>query len=1046
LLLPLLTALKTKMTVMNRTTQSLVAFAAIFLCLCSPMFILAQNHIVKGVVKDGDGKPVAGASVTIKGSTKGTNTASDGTYTISLNSPNDVIEISYVGFKPKTIEVKGRTVIDVSLEELKSQLSDVVVVGYGTQKKSDITGAISSVRNKEFKDQPVSNLAQSIQGKVAGILVTTPSGTPGAGLLVSVRGANNPLYVVDGVPMLSESNSALSTSYNTNGDVEGSGQNISSISDINPDDIESIEILKDASSASIYGARAANGVVLITTKRGKNGKTDFSFNSFAGIQNVARKIPFLDSKGFVALEEDARKQDLIAYQQDPTPFNDLYPGFDPSVLTNPLPDSWNTGVNTNWENQIFRTAPINNLQLSARGGNEKTKFFVAGNYFDQQGIVIENYYKRASFRMNLDNKVSNYVSIGANVAFTYAKNRRSFNDDTYTGIVTNAIGASPLMPVYNPDGSYADYTLYQASWLSDNPVKSAKEIKAFTTNYRFLGTVFTDIQILKSLKFRSSFTTDYTNIIDNQFFDPITSDGAPVGGKAIEGNYRSLTWLNENILTYNNSFGKSNLTAVGGYTVQASPSPEQKVVQGQGFPAGSGLQDVYDASIITPVTSIPPPIGWGLESFLARVNYSYDEKYLLTLSARYDGSSRFAQGHQWGLFPAFSAGWVLSKEKFLEKSDWLTNLKLRVSYGLTGDQEIPAGQATSTWIPARYDGNAGLRPNTIGNPDLTWQRNKMFNIGSDFEIQHGKISGSLEFFKGDRTQLLAQSVLPATSGIGSQYTNAGDIENKGVEFSLMAYPVKNTNFSWSISFNISYIKDKIKSLYSDNEQIFAYNDLFPTHILKVGQAIGTFLGYQYLGVDPQTGNPNYGDSLQPLGKATPDYFGGLTNDFKYKNWDLSIVTQFSIGNKVYNLIRTTYQTLGYSPGGWDANNVLYQVYANNATVVNKRWEKAGDKTAIPRASLIFQNYNQQSSQFIENASFFRIRTVNLGYTFKPKHAGVYNSLRLYLQAQNLWVLTKYYGFDPEVSSNGGSNPETAGVDYAAYPQARTFTFGVNFNF
>jgi TonB-dependent starch-binding outer membrane protein SusC len=1033
------------MTIMNLTVKTFLAGATFFLCLFCPMAIFAQNHIVKGIIKDAEGKPVAGASITIKGTTKGTNSGNDGSFTIALNSPNDVIEISYIGFKKQTIEVKGRTTIDVQLEEVKSQLNDVVVVGYGTQKKSDITGAISSVRNKEFKDQPVSNLAQSIQGKVAGILVTTPSGTPGAGLLVSVRGANNPLYVVDGVPMISESNSALSTSYNTNGDQEGSGQNISSISDINPDDIESIEILKDASSASIYGARAANGVVLITTKRGKNGKTEFSLNSFSGIQNVARKIPFLDSKGFVALEEDARKQDLIAYNQDPTPFNDAYPGFDPAVLTNPLPDSWNTGVNTNWENQIFRTAPINNLQLSARGGNEKTKFFIAGNYFDQQGIVIENYYKRASFRMNLDNKVSNTVSIGANVAFTYGKNRRSFNDDTYTGIVTNAIGASPLMPVYNADGSYADYTQYQASWLSDNPVKSAKEIKAFTTNYRFLGTVFTDIQILKTLKFRSSFTTDYSNVIDNQFFDPITSDGAPVGGKAIEGNYRSVTWLNENILTYTNSFGKSNLNAVGGFTVQTSKAPEQKVIQGQGFPQGSGLEDVYDASIITPVI-LPPPIGWGLVSFLGRVNYSYDEKYLLTASARYDGSSRFAPGHQWGLFPAFSAGWVLTKEKFFDKSEQLTNLKLRVSYGLTGDQEIPAAQFSNLWIPARYDGNAGLKPSDIGNPDLTWQRNKMFNIGADFEIQHGKLSGSLEYFKGDRTKLLAQSVLPATSGFGSYYTNAGDIENKGVELSLMYYPVKKSGFSWSISFNISYIKDKIKSLYSDNEEIFAYTDLFPTHILKVGQAVGTFLGYKYLGVDPQTGNPNYSDSLQPLGKATPDYFGGLTNDFKYKNWDLSISTQFSIGNKVYNLIRTTYQTLGYSPGGWDANNVLYQVYANNATVVNKRWEKPGDKTDIPRASLIFQNYNQQSSQFIENASFFRIRTVNLGYTFKPKHPGVYSSLRLYLQAQNLWVLTKYYGFDPEVSSNGGSNPETAGVDYAAYPQARTFTFGVNFNF
>ena len=1031
---------------MNLTKRTmLVLLTMLTLSLTSTTALLAQNLTVKGIVKDAEGKPIVGASVLIKGTTKGVNTGADGSFSIVVNAPNNTLEISSVGFKTQSIAVKGRTTIDVTLEEARSQLSDVVVVGYGTQKKSDITGAISSVRNKEFKDQPVSNLAQSIQGKVAGILVTTPSGTPGAGLLVSVRGANNPLYVVDGVPMLSESNSSLSTSYNTNGDEEGSGQNISSISDINPDDIESIEILKDASSASIYGARAANGVVLITTKRGKNGKTEFSFNSFAGLQNVSRKIPFLDSKGFVALEEDARKQDLIAYNQDPTPFNNLYPGFDPSLLTNPLPASWNTGVNTNWENQIFRTAPISNLQLSARGGNDKTKFFIAGNYFDQQGIVIENYYKRASFRMNIDNKVSNHVSIGANVAFTYGKNRRSFNDDTYTGIVTNAIGASPLMPVYNADGTYTDYTQYQASWLSDNPVKSAKAIKAFTTNYRFLGTVFTEIQFLKNLKFRTSFTTDYTNLIDNQFFDPITSDGAPVGGKAIEGNYRSMTWLNENVLSYSNSFGKSTLNAILGYTMQASPNPEKKVVKGQGFPQGSGLEDVYDASIITPVI-LPPPIGWGLESYLARANYSYDEKYLLSVSARYDGSSRFAPGHQWGLFPAFSAGWVLTKEKFLSKSEKLSNLKLRVSYGLTGDQEIPAAQDTSVWTPSRYDGNAGLRPSNIGNSLLTWQRNKMFNIGVDFEIDHGKISGSVEYFKGDRTKLLAQSVLPATSGFGSYYTNAGDIENQGVELSLAAYPIKNANFSWNISFNISYIKDRIKSLYTDNEQLFAYTDLFPSHVLKVGQAVGTFLGYKYLGVDPQTGNPSYSDSLQPIGKASPDYFGGLTNDFKYKNWDLSIVTQFSIGNKVYNLIRTTYQTLGYSPGGWDANNNLYQVYANNATIVNKRWKKAGDKTDIPRASLIFQNYNQQSSQFVENASFFRIRTVNLGYSFRPKHPGVYNSMRLYLQAQNLWVLTKYYGFDPEVSSNGGANPTTAGVDYAAYPQARTFTFGVNFNF
>ena len=1043
-------ALKIKLTLMNRIIRLCMLLAAFFLI--RPPLSFSQTFTLKGTVKDASGNPVSGASVLVKSTKQGTSTADNGTFSINLSSSTAEIEITSVGFKNKTITLNGETSIDVVLEESKSQLNEVVVVGYGTQKKSDITGAISSIRNKEFKDQPVSNVAQSIQGKVAGILVTTPSGTPGAGLLVSVRGANNPLYVVDGVPMLSESNSALSTSYNTDGEEMGSGQNISSISDINPDDIESIEILKDASSASIYGARAANGVVLVTTKRGRNGKTEFSFNSFAGIQKVARKIPFLDSKGFVSLLEDARQQDLKLYQQDPTPFNDAYPGFDPALLTNPLPDSWKTGVNTNWENEIFRTAPIANIQLSARGGNDKTKFFLAGNYFDQQGIVIENFYKRASFRMNLDNKVSDHVSIGANMAFTYGRNRRSFNDDTYTGIVTNALGASPLMPVYE-NGTYSDYTQYQATWLSDNPVKSAKEIKAYTTNYRFIGTVFTDINILKSLKFRSSFTTDYTSLIDNQFFDPITSDGAPVGGKATESTFRNLTWLNENTLVYQKDFGKSSLTALGGFTMQSSRY-EKNSVKAQGFPEGSGLENISSASTITAASA--QNFGWGLVSYLGRINYGFNDKYLLSVSARYDGSSRFYKANRWGFFPAFSAGWVITKEKFLDHSDFLTNLKLRVSYGLTGDQEIGDFQFLNYWSPARYDGVAGLRPNNIGNTDLTWQRNKMFNIGADFELLKGKFSGSVEFFKGNRTKLLAQAVLPATSGFSSYTTNAGNIENKGVEFSLNAYPIKTKTFTWSVGFNISYIKDKIKSLYSDNELLSAYTDLFPTHILKVGQPVGSFWGIKYTGVNPQTGEAQYEDlnkdgviddnDQQILGKATPNWFGGLTNDFKYKNWDLSIATQFSLGNKVYNLIRTTYQTLGYSPGGWDENNVIYQVYANNATIANKRWEKAGDKTDIPRASLLFPQYMQNSSQFIENASFFRIRTVNLGYTIRPKRTGVYNSLRLYVQAQNLWVGTKYYGFDPEVSSNGGSNPETAGVDYAAYPQARTITFGVNFNF
>jgi TonB-dependent starch-binding outer membrane protein SusC len=1017
--------------------------AFIFFLFISGTTLSQTGTWIKGKIVGKDSLALLGVTVQLKGKVTSTATDINGEFKILSPQPSGTLIVSMVGFQEREIQFNGGASLDIRLEESVSMLHDVILTGYLKQKKSDITGAISSILNRDFKDQPVSNIASSIEGKLAGILVTTPSGTPGAGLLVSIRGASNPLYVVDGVPMISESNSALSTSYNLDGTEMGSGQNISSISDINPDDIESIEVLKDASSASIYGSRAANGVVLITTKRGRAGSTEFSFNSFAGVQNIRHKIPFLNSTQFAALEEDAQKQDLIAYEQDPTPFNDAYPGFDPSVLTNPLPASWFTGVNTNWEDEIFKTAPIANIQLSARGGNDKTKFFMAGNYFDQEGIVIDNYYKRATFRLNLDNKVSNAISIGTNLGLTYSKNRRSFNDDTYTGVVTNALGASPLMPVYNADGTYADYTQYQASWLSDNPIKSANDVKAFTDNYRVIGSVFGDAQLSTTLKFHVSFNVDYTNLTDNQFFDPITSDASAVGGKAIAGAYNNVTWLNEDNFIYTNTFGKSHLNALAGYSVQSSVYSNSKTTA-QGFPEGSGLENISSASTVT--SSTAQSFGWGLLSYIGRVNYDYDGKYLLSASLRYDGSSRFPPGSQWGTFPAFSAGWVLSKEPFLSESKTLTNLKLRASFGQTGDQEIGDFQYQAYWDPARYDGQAGLSPYSIGDPNLTWQRNQMTDIGVDYEFWNGRLSGSVDVFTGNRTKLLTQGVLPSTSGFSSQTINYGNIQNRGLEFSVIAYPFRSPDFTWSIGFNLSFLQDKILSLYTNNELLSAYSDLFPTHILQVGQAEGTFWGYKYLGVDPQTGNPNYSPDEQVLGKATPDYFGGITNDFKYHNWDLNISCQFSEGNKVYNLIRTTYQTLGWSDGGWDANNNLYQVYANNATIVNQRWEKPGDITNIPRASLIFPNYVQNSSQFIEDASFFRIRNVNLGYTFKPRHPGVYRSLRIYLQVQNLAVFTKYYGFDPEVSSNGGGNPETAGVDYAAYPQARTTTFGVDFNF
>ena len=515
--------IQTQTLIMHKPTTQF-KFVLVIACWCIAFQLQAQT-IITGVVRDSStNETLIGANVRlVSDPSVGTSTDLDGAFTLSLQTSSGALKISFVGYNEQTISFNGSGTLNVLLSS-EHILEEIVVVGYGTQKKSDVTGSISSTRNEDFRDQPISNVAGSIQGKVSGIDIRNASGTPGAGLLVSVRGQYNPLYVVDGIPMISESNSSISTSFDLQGNSVGAGQNISSISDINPDDIESIEILKDASAASIYGARAANGVILITTKRGAAGKTRFSLNYYSGIQQVSRPLDFLSSEEFVDLINEARQNDLNAYEADPSLFGDDY---DPALSTNPLPDSWATGVNTNWMDEIFRVAPINNVEFSASGGNDKTKFYISNSYFDQQGIVIESYYKRFNSRINLDHQVSDKLKIGENISLTTSGNRRSLNDNVYTGTVTNAIGASPLMPVYEDDGSYASFEDYQASWLSDNPVLSTKEIIPFTRTNRALASIFADYAITPKLHFRSTWSADVTFLTDDIYFSPITTIASP---------------------------------------------------------------------------------------------------------------------------------------------------------------------------------------------------------------------------------------------------------------------------------------------------------------------------------------------------------------------------------------------------------------------------------------------------------------------------------------------------------------------------------------
>jgi len=1020
-------------------------YTLLLICLGAfiPLTLLQAQTKIKGKVVDSNQEPLIGASVMQRGGTQGTVTDISGDFELDLPA-NSTLVVSYVGFTTKEVEVGNQTQLRIVLEADNRALDEVVVVGYGTQRKSQITGAIASLKEADIKDQPVSNLASSMQGRVAGLNVMNASGTPGAGLLVNVRGNNAPLYVVDGIPLLSESNSALSTSFDLQGQNVGSGQTLSSVSDINPNDIESIEVLKDASAAAIYGARAANGVILITTKRGKNGLKEASLNVYTGIQNIARPIEFMSSEEMVELIEEARQNDLRLYENDPTYFG---ADFDPSVLTDPVENfDLSSGLNTNWLDEVSRTAPIRNYELSFRSGNDKTRYFSSIGYFDQQGVIIENFYRRFNYRLNLDQTVTDRLNIGVTLNTAVSRNRRSFNDNTYTGIITNALGASPLMPVYEDDGSYASFEDYQANWLSDNPVKSAKEIRAFTNGFRALGTLYAEYKLGSKLSARTAWSGDVNFINDNQFKSPLTADAEAFGGEAFEGSFRNMTWLSENTLNYTSTKGKNTFSALGGVTLQRTQI-ERTGATGQGFPPGK-LERLSSAANIIRATS--EGTAFSILSFLGRVNYDYQNRFLFTLTARADGSSRFAKDNRFGFFPSGAVAWRLTSEEFLAGlKNTFSDLKLRVSYGLTGDQEIGDFENVTFYTASRYAGRAGIQLRNLADPELSWQTNRMLNIGLDYEINGGRFNGSIEFFNSVKARLLSEDIIPATTGFATVTRNGGEVQNIGLEFNLNASLIRGSKLRWNLNFNSTWIHNEIKSLTSDGVYLNAYDDLEATHILQVGQPLGSFLGLRYTGVDPETGDVQFedtnGDGLidfddaQIIGKAMPDWYGGLTNSFSLGRFDLNIFTRFSVGGQVYNLIRGTTENLGWSNEGG-----LSSIYANNTINVRDRWRKPGDQAEYGRASFINLNLALNSSQMVENASFFRVQNVNLGYTF-PK-VGKLKGLRIYAEAQNLFILTSYKGFDPEVSSNGGLADRTAGVDYGAYPSTRTLLLGANLKF
>ncbi len=996
-----------------------------------------QQREITGTVMDNSGDPLAGATVRVVGDAqRGTVTNIDGEFSIQA-APDEVLQVSFVGYRTEEVLVGDRTNISIVLELDQQLLSEVVVVGYGVQTRSDLTGSIASVSADEIANQPVASLDAALQGRASGVFVSSPSGTPGAGITMNIRGqtsltaSSEPLYVIDGVPIISEDLSGLFSG----------GQATNSLADLNPNDIASIEILKDASATAIYGSRGANGVVLITTKRGEAGTARIGFNMYTGFQNVTNKVDMMSSQEFLGLMNDAALQDNrdLGTNYSPTHVSDIW-GFDPND-----PDL----QNTRWYDEIFSTSAISNYELTASGGTDNTRYFTSFSYFDQEGVQLGTGFERVSGRVNLDATVTDWLDFGANVTVNRTVQDRVINDNSLYGVVINTLAGDPLMPVFEEDGSYADPFNYFGWWMLDNPVLIANEYQRFTRTVRGIGTIFGVANITDGLTLRSSLSIDYTNL-DDEAYTPIISResrNANRNGFGTFGTTQDFTWLIENYLNYTGTLAeRHNVNAVLGTSFQSS-NRNFSSINAQGFPSDQFIKLSVAAQVTSASTS---GSSWGLASYFFRGNYSFDNRYLFTVTGRLDGSSRFGDDFRYGFFPSGSVAWRMTNESFMENQNIFSELKPRISYGITGNQEgIGNFASRGLFGVSDYRATPTLVPTQLGNAGLSWESTRQLDMGVDVGLFEDRVNITADYFIKTTDDLLLNRLIPGISGFSSVTDNIGKVENRGFEFDIRGAIISRPDFSWTSSFNISFIRNKVLELEVD-EQV-----LSDSHILAEGHPIGTFFLIDQEGVDPQTGNMRWIDlnndgvidsgDRQIVGNAQPDFFGGWSNSFAYRGFDLNALFQFTYGNQIFNHSRASYENLGWSRIG--IPGIFPLPDGNNHRLAQDRWMEPGDVTDIPRASLTNVNWREYSSRWLEDGSYLRLKSVTLGYNFSPditRRIGM-NSLRLYVQGTNLLTFTSYTGLDPEVNQNA-RNPLVAGSDFGTHPQLRTVSFGINLEF
>ncbi len=978
-----------------------------------PMCMFAQQITVQGVVKDQTGETVIGASVMEKGTTNGTITGIDGDFSLNMSS-NGTLVVSFVGYKTQEVQVKGQKQLQVVLSEDAEMLDEVVVIGYGTMKKSDLTGAVSSIGNKDIKDSPVSNLGQAIQGKISGVQIVD-AGKPGDNVSIKIRGLgsiNNcdPLVVIDGVPT----------------DL--------GLSSLNMADVERLDVLKDASATAIYGSRGANGVVMITTKRGTEGKGKLAVSANYSFQNATNVPSLLNAAQYAELSNDM----MVNSGRNPNP-----EWANPSEL----------GAGTDWMDELLRTGVMQNYTVSYSGGNEKSHYYVSGGFLDQSGIVKSVNYRRFTFQSNSDAQVLKWLKFSNNITFSAdTKKSGSYN-------IGDALKALPIYPVKNEDGSWSGPD-GNSEWYGStrNPIGPTELNKSQTDGYNFLANLTAELTFTKWLKFKSTFGYDAKFWFIDNFTPKYNWKPTPTEETSrYKSDNKSFTYLWDNYFLFDHTFAeKHRVGLMAGMSAQWNTNDylnaQKNVFMFDNVHEMDNGEEMYAIG--------GNETEWALLSYMARVNYSYEDRYLLTATIRRDGSSRFGKKHRWGTFPSVSVAWRASQEKWFPKNDYINDLKVRAGYGVTGSQasvgnySYLASYNTSVYPFGISSGNqTALVSSTLANPYIHWEEVAQTNIGFDASLFNSRVMFSFDAYLKETRDMLVKASIPITSGFEdttTTYTNAGKVRNQGIEMSLHTINLTG-ELGWETNLTATYNKNKIKDLNSDVPYyINQINNSYVTMLAK-DYPINVFYGYVTDGIFQNQSEVNT-HAVQPgaepgdirfrdlnndgvindsdrtvIGNPNPSWLFSMNNSLSYKGFELSVFLQGIAGNKIYN-----------------ANNIdntgMAAAY-NQTTDVLKRWQGEGTSNSMPRAVFGDPNQNTRvSDRFVENGSYLRLKNITISYNF-PKmwlqKAQIENA-RLSLSCENVATITGYSGFDPEVGING--------IDQNRYPISRTFSLGLNFNF